>query len=258
MTAYSKMGLAFGPYMVYSKHAHGGYLSERETDEALPSLWGGSNNTYYMPMTIYGATNLDKVFFCKLPFLFEYTDPVAQIGYYRTVYPVFTADQVLLERAEAKTMLGRYDDAAQDLMAFWNNPINTFNEEQKKSYFDTGYMKLMTPDVITGYYAKENKQNVNILADWSFTSRNVSPTFNVPAEAVPYMNCINDFRRWETVLMGMRFFDLKRTGKFLERIKKMNPDVADVIQEYHQLRPIPQSEIDALTNKSEFQQNKGY
>ena len=55
-----------------------------------------------------------------------------------------------------------------------------------------------------------------------------------------------------------RFFDLKRTGKFVERIKKMNPDVADVIQSYHQLRPIPQSEIDALTNKSEFKQNEGY
>jgi hypothetical protein len=38
----------------------------------------------------------------------------------------------------------------------------------------------------------------------------------------------------------------------------MNPDVADVIQPYHQLRPIPQSEIDALTNKSEFKQNEGY
>jgi hypothetical protein len=37
----------------------------------------------------------------------------------------------------------------------------------------------------------------------------------------------------------------------------MNPDVADVIQSYHQLRPIPQSEIDALTNKSEFKQNEG-
>jgi len=69
---------------------------------------------------------------------------------------------------------------------------------------------------------------------------------------------ILDERGRELSMEQQRFFDLKRTGKFLERIKKMNPDVADVIQEYHQLRPIPQSEIDALTNKSEFQQNKGY
>ena len=69
---------------------------------------------------------------------------------------------------------------------------------------------------------------------------------------------ILDERGRELSMELQRFFDLKRTGKFVERIKKMNPDAADVIQPYHQLRPIPQSEIDALTNKDEFQQNEGY
>lgn len=69
---------------------------------------------------------------------------------------------------------------------------------------------------------------------------------------------ILDERGRELSMEQQRFFDLKRTGKFIERIKRMNPDVADVIQSYHQLRPIPQSEIDALTNKSEFKQNEGY
>ena len=69
---------------------------------------------------------------------------------------------------------------------------------------------------------------------------------------------ILDERGRELSTEQQRFFDLKRTGKFIERIKKMNPDVADVIQSYHQLRPIPQSEIDALTNKEEFYQNEGY
>lgn len=69
---------------------------------------------------------------------------------------------------------------------------------------------------------------------------------------------ILDERGRELSTEQQRFFDLKRTGKFLERIKKMNPDVADVIQSYHQLRPIPQAEIDALTNKDEFRQNEGY
>ncbi|MBQ6549675.1 MAG: RagB/SusD family nutrient uptake outer membrane protein [Prevotella sp.] len=69
---------------------------------------------------------------------------------------------------------------------------------------------------------------------------------------------ILDERGRELSMELQRYFDLKRTGKFIERIKKMNPDVADVIQPYHQLRPIPQSEIDALTNKGEFNQNEGY
>ena len=40
----------------------------------------------------------------------------------------------------------------------------------------------------------------------------MSPKYVVPAEAVPYMNCINDFRRYETAFNGIRFFDLKRWG----------------------------------------------
>lgn len=53
-----------------------------------------------------------------------------------------------------------------------------------------------------------------------------------------------------------RFFDLKRTGKLIERVKKHNPNAN--IQEYHKLRPIPQAQLDAITNKNEFKQNPGY
>ena len=55
-----------------------------------------------------------------------------------------------------------------------------------------------------------------------------------------------------------RWFDLKRTGKLLERVKAMNPDAANFIQAFHSVRPIPQAQIDAVTNKNEFTQNPGY
>lgn len=55
-----------------------------------------------------------------------------------------------------------------------------------------------------------------------------------------------------------RFFDLKRTGKLIERVKKYNPDAAENIEDFHKLRPIPQDELDAIINKDEFQQNPGY
>jgi len=55
-----------------------------------------------------------------------------------------------------------------------------------------------------------------------------------------------------------RWFDLKRTGKLVEYVRKYNPDAKDNIQDYHTLRPIPLSELDALTNKDEFGQNPGY
>ncbi|WP_291528298.1 RagB/SusD family nutrient uptake outer membrane protein [Bacteroides sp. UBA939] len=55
-----------------------------------------------------------------------------------------------------------------------------------------------------------------------------------------------------------RWMDLKRTGKLLERVRACNPDAAANIKEHHLLRPIPQSELDALVNKEEFGQNPGY
>jgi hypothetical protein len=56
----------------------------------------------------------------------------------------------------------------------------------------------------------------------------------------------------------LRWFDLKRTGTLLTRVKALNPDAAAFIQPYHVLRPIPQSQLDAVTNKSVFKQNPGY
>ncbi len=55
-----------------------------------------------------------------------------------------------------------------------------------------------------------------------------------------------------------RWLDLKRTGKLVERVKLYNPMAAPFIQDFHTLRPIPQKQVDAVTNKSEFAQNPGY
>ena len=54
-----------------------------------------------------------------------------------------------------------------------------------------------------------------------------------------------------------RWFDLKRTNKLVERVKKYNPD-ALFISDIHNVRPIPISELNSITNKSEFKQNPGY
>lgn len=56
----------------------------------------------------------------------------------------------------------------------------------------------------------------------------------------------------------LRWADLKRTGKLIERVKLYNPRGRDNIQDKHLLRPIPSEMIDRLTNKAEFQQNPGY
>ncbi|WP_321373150.1 RagB/SusD family nutrient uptake outer membrane protein [uncultured Draconibacterium sp.] len=55
-----------------------------------------------------------------------------------------------------------------------------------------------------------------------------------------------------------RWFDLKRTGKLIERYKAYNPEgqTNDYIQSYHLLRPIPANQLTRVTN--EMRQNDGY
>lgn len=67
-----------------------------------------------------------------------------------------------------------------------------------------------------------------------------------------------DERAREFIGEQLRWFDLKSTGKLLERVVKYNPDAAPNLKAYHLLRPIPRVEIDVLQNKSEFIQNTGY
>jgi tetratricopeptide (TPR) repeat protein len=55
-----------------------------------------------------------------------------------------------------------------------------------------------------------------------------------------------------------RWFDLKRTGKLIEYVRLYNTDAKDNIRDYHILRPIPQSQLDVITNAGDFPQNPGW
>ncbi len=55
-----------------------------------------------------------------------------------------------------------------------------------------------------------------------------------------------------------RWYDLKRTNKLVSYVQKYNADAKANIKETHMLRPIPQVQLDAITNKDEFKQNPGY
>jgi hypothetical protein len=147
---------------------------------------------------------------CKMGEQFQYTDKIAGIGYPKVVVRAFTGSELLLERAEAKIMLARYDDAANDLMAYWNNSINSFSEKDYKAYVTAGYINYLKKPILLKYYS--NSANSNCFDNWDFTSTNISSSYVIPKEAVPYMNCLNDFRRFETMFEGLRFFDLKRWG----------------------------------------------
>jgi starch-binding outer membrane protein, SusD/RagB family len=69
------------------------------------------------------------------------------------------------------------------------------------------------------------------------------------------LDFILDERSRELFGEDKRWFDLKRTGKLLEREKKYNPEAAPNIQDYHILRPIPANQINRVSN--EYNQNPG-
>jgi len=80
-------------------------------------------------------------------------------------------------------------------------------------------------------------------------------TASYRATGAPTIDMILDERAREFMGEGLRWYDLKRTEKLIERAKAMNPWVKE-IQSYHLLRPIPLSESDLSTN--EVTQNTGY
>ncbi|RAJ77470.1 putative outer membrane starch-binding protein [Chitinophaga dinghuensis] len=72
------------------------------------------------------------------------------------------------------------------------------------------------------------------------------------------LDFILDERARELAGEQLRWFDLKRTNKLQERISLHNPDAKQFFQSYHTVRPIPQDQIDAVTNKDTFKQNEKY
>ena len=240
ITAYSKMGLAFGPYSVYSKYSHGRYISEQESALALATLFGASNRDfYYSPVKVYGATNLDKQIFWKLPYLFEYTDPVAQIGYYRTVYPAFTTDYTLLQRAEAKIIrsaAGDLDGAAKD-MSIWHNNISRMD-------FD------LTPESIHAMM----KDIPYSQWDSSTVKKPLNPDFAIE-EAGSLQESMLQFnillKRVEGLGQGLRWFDVKRYGiEVVRRIinSKGEPESYEdelVVRDKRRAIQIPKKVVDA-------------
>jgi hypothetical protein len=65
-------------------------------------------------------------------------------------------------------------------------------------------------------------------------------------------------RMWELAFENWRWYDLKRTGKLVERARLWNPRAAANIKESNNLYPIPLNEINTNDAIGPDDQNPGY
>ena len=72
------------------------------------------------------------------------------------------------------------------------------------------------------------------------------------------LDFILDERSREFFGEWQRWHDLVRTRSLIRRVKSCNPEAGQYIQDFHALRPIPQSQIDRVVDGPKFPQNTGY
>lgn len=169
---------------------------------------------------------------------FEYTDKIAGIGYCHGIRAEFTTEQTLLDRAEAYFYLGKKDLAMADLQVW--------NEEHRHNTSGDDRMTELTEDQIVKFYTKcLNKYVQNVdrtdLKDkysdsiWFGIAKPIridevcpSTKYQLTEDLVPYLQCVQHFRRIEQVHTGQRWFEIKRLG--LEVIHKFGKDDTFVLR----------------------------
>ena len=228
-TGYSALGLLFGPYYYESRISGGNALMQTELLNLAP--WGGYapstssytyGNMYKITPYVYVATGFNKTIFPRLNYLFEYTDPVAGIGYYRTIYAALTAEEALLNRAEAYIMKGEYEKALADMNLWTNNTLNaarcettTLTDESIKAWVNG--MEYYTDAAPTP------KKKLNP----------VLTTIAEGSDMEAYVHAILYIRRVEFYMMGMRWFDVKRYG--IEITRRTLGTTLEVLDTYDRL-----------------------
>ncbi|MDR3246685.1 MAG: RagB/SusD family nutrient uptake outer membrane protein [Prevotellaceae bacterium] len=203
LAAYSTCGVQFGGYIYWNRFTTHADITAKETVRAN-TPWGiytsasspGANYYSYKPANIFWdfVPPYSNTFTAKMPYIFQVTDPVAQIGEWRTVFSVFQTEEVLLNRAEAYVFKNSLEDAVADL-AIWqtarfNKGANTtLTLEKINPFFDT--LAFFTP------FEPTIKKAIN-------------PDFTVAEDQKNLIYCILHARRAQFWGEGLRWFDIKR------------------------------------------------
>ncbi len=135
---------------------------------------------------------------------FRTTNQAAGIGLPFVQTPILTTDETMFNRAEAYAMLGELQLAADDL--------NTLLSVKSQGY--TGAAVLTTDAITTNFGVAP-----------SF----YSPYYDIPANALPFINVILETKRSVFYNEGLRWFDIKRHDIVVEHERDVTPSVSETL-----------------------------
>ena len=196
--------------------------------------------------------------------------------------------ETYLMAAEAKIRLaalgsGSYADALPYINAVRNR--GAYKDGEDRSYYVDGAESYPTSDYSqpqsdnsymheNSYYESNNIPETTVATDLTITS-----TSDLPAEdeaVIAKLGYSSEYDRMLCLVLDertrelcgewLRWEDLSRTKTLVARVRAYNPDAAPNIQDYHNLRPIPQTFLDGIykdgkpltADEKQAMQNPGY
>lgn len=198
------------------------------------TFYGAGGNNYKIGIFSSVAPYNNTLFF-NIPDLFEYADPVAGTGYVRSTEVMFSTDETLLVRAEARIMQQKFDEAAADLDIWAKNFCKVTIPVTVQSIND--FYNAMP------YYTKEAPTQ----------KKQLHPKFTVATGTQENMiHAVLQARRVLTLYEGLRWFDVKRYGieiyrRVLQRDGQEIKEIKDKlgVEDPRRALQLPQSVIKA-------------
>lgn len=196
----SEWGVYIGPVLVGEKFTHNHRIADYETISA-DGPWGNSQEVF--AYQVFYNDDMSSKMLRKIPYIFEYSDIQAGIGYPHSVYSVFNADETLLVRAEAKILkgdlLGGLDDINAELSKFSAKGVSLTQIQVNNFYNGINYY---TPQAPT-------------------PKKELFPWFSLQkgSEQENMLQCLLQLRRLVTIHEGLRLQDVKRYGITMYRCR---------------------------------------
>lgn len=155
--------------------------------------------------------------------------------------------------------LRKFDDSTRaDLNDYSDRPYILFR-------FAEVYLVAAEAAIKGGATPQDAADMINVLRTRAALKANQTPAAYaaaVTAQQVTAGQMTIDFlldeRSRELFAEDVRWWDLARTKKLVERVKLHNPEAGPTVQDFNMLRPIPQSQIDLVTEGPKYPQNPGY